>query len=330
MLADYVRNSGFADIHVEELVRELVGILATYREEGSPLFPEVFVFDSAAGLTALAPSTGVISVNRVVLNGDSAKTIVKDCATIANRGWAIFAVKDGEAVRYGLFRSLRHSLATSAEESMCGLGQGVPVIMIRNRGQLVVELRNTNGERFTAALTTTPAQPSPLEGHVEKFVTAVIAKVEDSEQLKSYLVRVLTDALQNCHGTLMAVIDVPEAAVRPESLTDGTWPDPPINLSELFRAAKGNDAVAHADLVAAETLMRGMINSDGVVVFGSNGTILSYRVFLKPQQQEHAGLPEAGGGRRRTFELMKLRVPAVFKAVFFRSQDGVTGCERNE
>jgi hypothetical protein len=72
----------------------------------------------------------------------------------------------------------------------------------------------------------------------------------------------------------------------------------------------------------------GMINSDGLVIIGANGTILAYRVFLKSEDPERNRLPDLGGGRRRTYELMKLRLGTVFQAVLFRSQDGETECQR--
>jgi hypothetical protein len=67
-----------------------------------------------------------------------------------------------------------------------------------------------------------------------------------------------------------------------------------------------------------------MIDSDGVVVFGSDGSVLGYHVFLQPNDEEKLNVPEFGGGRRRTFGLMRIRLNAVFSAVFFRSQDGET------
>ena len=48
-------------------------------------------------------------------------------------GWAVFVVKETDRFRYGLFRSVRHSLSTGAEESMIGLGKEVPVLLLRNR-----------------------------------------------------------------------------------------------------------------------------------------------------------------------------------------------------
>ena len=74
------------------------------------------------------------------------------------------------------------------------------------------------------------------------------------------------------------------------------------------QAHSSKDADSLSDLQATEALIEGMLNSDGVVVFGTNGTILAYRVILTSTNDEKVNLPDSGGGRRRTYELMKSRI----------------------
>ena len=52
---------------------------------------------------------------------------------------------------------------------MLGLEGGVPILLIRNRGHLVVELRNSKRGLFTATLRTVTATPSPLTEHIQRF-----------------------------------------------------------------------------------------------------------------------------------------------------------------
>jgi hypothetical protein len=303
-------------------------MLASYREEDIPLFPEVFVFASPEGLKALAPSSQQTTVGTLRLAAESSEAILKNCAPLAKGGWSIFVVKENEAFRYGLFRSMLHSLSTAAEESMGDLGKDVPVILIRNRGHFVVDLRTTTSKRFTVTLTTTLAEPSPLDKHVEAFSKAACSGLKDPSVFQSYLRRLITNILQDCHGTLLAVIKPPGKGKPHVSLKDGVWPTPVLALSDLHaRAQSTRTSEALADLIAAETLLRGMVNSDGVVVFGSDGTVQAYHVFLKPSSDERGKLSEDGGGRRRTYELMRQRLKSRFKAVLIRSQDGGMKCE---
>jgi hypothetical protein len=328
-LQDFVRDSGFSDIHLEDLVRELVGLLASYREEDLPLFPEVFIFHSEDGLKALAPSSKRTRLGGAELRGESAEVVVKNCAPLTGRGWAIFIVKEETRIGYGVFRSVLHSFATGATEAMPGLGKDAPVLLIRNLGHLTVELRSTTGRQFTASLKTLQPEPSRLQTHVDEFVDRASSSVVDQESFKPYLSRLLTEAVQHCHGTLLAVIDRPAGADQPSSLGDGVWPDPPISLAASHaNALQTKTAEALATLQSDEDLLKGMMGSDGVVVFGSDGSILAYRVFLIPDGEEAGKLPVRGGGRRRAYELMKLRTPSIFKAALIRSQDGETEFSR--
>lgn len=329
-LHDFIRGSGCQDVDLEELVREFVGLLAAYREEGASLFPQMFVFLSATGLRALV-STGEVTIGHANVSASSAARIVKDCAPLAAEGWSIFVLRENDSIRYGVFRSLAHSVAVPADEAMRDLGFEVPVLLIRNRGHLTVELRSSTGHQFTVALTTTPAMSSTIEAHVSNLIDSATSALSNCANFKAYLGRLVAEVLQYCHGTLIAVIDLAENEQRHNTLTDGVWLEQPVDLAERYRnATTSSSAETLSDLRAAEMLLKGMINSDGIVVFGTNGTILGYRVFLKPRNEEAAGLPETGGGRRRTFELMRLRTPTIFKAALIRSQDGATQCERSE
>jgi hypothetical protein len=329
-LQDFVRQSGFSCVLTEETVRELVCLLASYREENVLLFPEVFVVDKLDALNSLAPGLQRLAVRSDTLGAALAAKMLKDCASLASGGWAVYVAKTGEtSAEYGMIRAQRHSFARSAEESMLNLGNAAPVLLVRNRGHLVVELRNSNGARYTVALTSTPAAPSPLSTNVERFVQAAAGVAEeDRVRFVPYLVRLLTELLQRCHGTLLAVFDFSESGLPPPSLADGVWLKPAISLAAMHAAAvRESSADALADLQSVELLLSGMINSDGVVVFDAKGGILAYRVFLKPEDSERRNLPEVGGGRRRAYELMQLRIGTVFKAVLIRSQDGETDCK---
>jgi hypothetical protein len=174
-------------------------------------------------------------------------------------------------------------------------------------------------------LTTTQPSPSETEAHVTRFAFAATTALKDQPEFRSYLRRLLLETIQACHGTLLAVID---DGSNSAGLKDGVWPNPPIDFFALYSGATtSKSADALADLNGAESLLSGMMNSDGVLVFSAGGKLLAYRVFLSASGEEKAVIPEVGGGRRRTYELMKLRLGNSFQSVFFRSQDGETKCE---
>lgn len=330
-LMDFLNGSGIACAHTAELVRDITCLLASYREEDVPLFPDVFVLTDLAKLASISPGTQRVTIKAGIPLNVAAERVLKDCASLAVRGWSVYVAKTAENVaEYGLFRSAMHSFATTAEEMMIEQGN-VPMVLVRNRGRLVVELRNSKNETLTASFTSAPAAESAFAQHVSKFVeTAASALNEPHAQgFRQYLSRLLTDLLQNCHGTLLMVHSVPEGNQAPEQLSSGVWLTTSVDLYNAYVSAMdAKDANSLAALTAAEALLGGMIGSDGVVVFGNNGSVLGYRIFLKPTDDEKKALPEEGGGRRRTYALMKSRLGEHMKAAFFRSQDGHTECEK--
>jgi hypothetical protein len=242
----------------------------------------------------------------------------------------VAAIGEDQA-EYGVFRSRMHSFATSAEEAMTDYDEDSPCLIVRNRGRLVVELLNTKKETFTATFTAAEATTSQLAGHVVDFALVVSSSLtaDLQERFAAYLARALLNLLQHCHGTLLAAHVTPENREAPEPLSDGVWLTIPLDLAGAYRDAVGSsDAESLAVLQAYESLLSGMIASDGVVVFGTNGTLLGYRVFLKPTEEEKKSLPDRGGGRRRTYALMEQRLGEQLKAALFRSQDGDTECKK--
>lgn len=85
-----------------------------------------------------------------------------------------------------------------------------------------------------------------------------------------------------------------------------------------YREHKDDEALAK--LVRATALLKGMLGSDGIVVFRSNGSIVAYRAFLQPKGKS-AGVV-AGGARRRTFESLREGIGSDFEGVLMCSQDG--------
>ncbi len=328
---DFLNDSGIACARISEFVRDITCLLAIYREEDVPMFPDVFVLTDPANLASISPGTERVMIKAGIPLNTAAEPVLKDCASLAVKGWSVYVGKTADNVaEYGLFRSAMHSFATTAEEMMIEQGE-VPMVLVRNRGHLVVELRNSKNETLTASFTSAPAAESPFAHQVLTFAETAASALSGPHvpSFQQYLSRLLTDLLQHCHGTLLMVHSVPEGDQAPEQLSGGVWLKKSIDLYNAYVSAlDANDASSLASLSACESLLGGMIGSDGVVIFGDNGSVLGYRIFLKPSDDEKKALPEKGGGRRRTYSLMQSRLGEQVKAAFFRSQDGHTECQK--
>jgi len=207
------------------------------------------------------------------------------------------------------------------------LGPSVKLIFIKNCGHHAVELHTTSGEKLTAVFRIATASHLGMESQIRQFVDFASASLVDAFEFRAYFRRILSNVIQHCHGTLLAVIPPFDTTV-PASILNAVRPIPHVDFAGLHgEAIRLRDADSLADLKAAEVLLAGMTGSDGIVVFGSDGTLKAYRSFIRPEPNEAILLPLEGGARRRTFELMKIRIPAQYTAAFYRSRDGETRCE---
>jgi hypothetical protein len=75
-----------------------------------------------------------------------------------------------------------------------------------------------------------------------------------------------------------------------------------------------------------ESLLRGMIGSDGVTIMGTDGSIRAFRVFVQGSGKKAGGRQQAasGGARSRAFDVLRGYVGKTLRAALFRSHDGRT------
>ena len=74
------------------------------------------------------------------------------------------------------------------------------------------------------------------------------------------------------------------------------------------------------------SLLQGMLNSDGIVIFDDRGRLLGYNCFVKVTQAANV----IGGARKRAFATLVNKLGNGLQAVFMQSQDGWSEFRRNE
>jgi hypothetical protein len=165
-----------------------------------------------------------------------------------------------------------------------------------------------------------------MGGEVAKFAAVVCSSVDAAarEQATAYIAKVLTDALRGSHGALLAVT-LSSRKLNQERFADGVILADPIPLVQTMLAAvQENTATAASLLRSQESLLRGMITSDGVTILGTNGSIRAFRVFVRPSTKGGSGQAASGGARSRAFEVLRACVGKSLAAAMIRSQDGRT------
>lgn len=327
---DFVKDSGFGSSSAAEIVADLAFYLSEYREEDIPLFPDVYIVErthEANVLSSLAPGCERIPIGTTPISHCGAKCL-KDCAPLAERGWAIFLAIDDKQAQYGLFRAFDLPVAVTASESLTDHdSEAGAVILIRNCASKCVELIDGTGQHLELSLTPVSPSSQAVSTHLRSLAQIIVQDTspDDREALQGYFERVLTESIRSSHGALVAVVQS-DLTSLPAEFSEYVALSSPLGFEEAFRSLRiSRDATSLSLLQARETLLSGMIASDGVTILGTNATLRAFRLFVRPTEAESKAMASVrGGGRTRAFEVLKSRIGAPFVAAFFRSQDGRT------
>lgn len=313
---------------------ELVALLAAYREEDRRLFPQVYLLGPSKInlLQVIAPGEMVLKIGEAE-DGLStprlvASTALKTCASLAIDGWCVFIRRLNleQKFDFGLFRTTTEAYSDGPESHLKTLQ--LPTAIFRQCAENTVEIVNGVGGNLEISLTTATPSNQAASKQVLDFSRAACADVVESSknQASDYLGRILTEFLRESHGALLAVASC-KKPLDPEVFSDGVILQEPVLLIEtMLKAMRAKTAAGVLALRSQESLLHGMINSDGVTILGTDGSIRAFRVFVhRPRGLSEAQRKMApDGARSRAFEVLRSLVGETLQAALFRSQDGRT------
>lgn len=330
---DLIRKVGWNCARTSELIAGMVSQLAAYTEEGVPMSPSVFICRSASQLVRLAGNGEYIPLASDVPLESAGAKILKDAAPLCFGQWRIYVERseDGQRCRYGVFCGTSDPSSLTIDEVVLdAYDESFPVIRISQSATNKVEIRSNAGDGVEFRFNNDPdVEEIKVHQHIHQLAKAISAMSgEYSDLFTGYVDRILSTAVKDCHGTLIAV--VPSAKVDlPAEFSDLVRLEPPFHIYDRFQRhiAEGKTAASVSRLQAASELVSGFIDSDGITVFSDAGFVLGYRAFVK---SDNSGVPVMGGARSRAFGSMKALVGKSIVAAFFRSQDGRTEFLRSE
>lgn len=318
------------DLHCSRTSTLIVGIvsqLAAYTEEGVPLTPAVFICNSISELLQRAGVGEYLPLSGDIPLETSGPKILKAAAPLCRDNWRIYVERslDGSTCKFGVFCGSSDPSSLTVDEAILdGFSNDFPIVKISQNAVNKVEVRTNSGSgiefRFNDDVDVSNLN---AQAHIEGLATAISNGLGDQGKIfSSFVGRLLYSAINNCHGTLVAVISS-DSAELPDSLRDSVHLESPIDLYQRVKLHEdeGKTAASVSRLQAAAELVAGFINSDGITVFNSAGCILGYRAFIRSNDETPSA---SGGARSRAFAAMKQLVGSDLSAAFFRSQDGRT------
>jgi hypothetical protein len=251
--------------------------------------------------------------------------ILKAAAPLCSDNWRIYVERsqDGDRCRFGVFCGSSDPAALTVDEIVLdGLEVGFPIIRIAQSVTNKVELQTNIGDgiefRFNDDADVPDLDNKRRILDLANIVASALAPQGSS--FSGYVARLLTTAIRESHGTLIAVVS-DDTNVLPVALQDAISLDPPLDLYERHRLhhEEGATAASVSRLQVASELVSGFVRSDGITVLNTCGKVLGYRAFI---HMDSPTQPSAGGARSRAFAAMVGLLGTQLKAAFFRSEDG--------
>jgi len=298
---------------------ELIVLLARYKEEGMSLYPNVYLTNNLKTLNSMLPDGESLKIGASLADISGIADALKKCAPLATNGWLIFIEDKGNTLEYGVFKGSGNPISVLVDDVLMTENEGFIVVKAFQVADDCVEIRaNSGGQHYIFLNHRKEDSPPPLQflGKLVESIT-VGTPEKDKEPVSGFLNRMLFQSLRESHGCIIAVTSMAKA---PKFLSnDGVIFENPINFSRLvYNFKKDNIEASHLD--SKGYLLKGMLNSDGIILFDNKGCLLGYNCFVKVNNKDNI----IGGARKRAFASLKTKIGHGLSAVFMQSQDGWT------
>lgn len=329
-LDDFLKSLNLRDFKIHDGILRVVDRLKTYREEGRPLTPEIYIYlkKDATNVQKSIPYSRVMILGKGPIEINIFDLALKKCATLARDGWHIFLEIGKDEIVYGLFRTLNPFYSVPIENILLDTNSiDQPIIMIKQLAENVVLIKGPANTFLEVHFTTKPPISTSLKDHQKKLVQSIVKKVDPElkDSCESFFNRAILDASLHGHGFLVAVIN--KGKKIPIELNDGTILKKPISVLDMLRSVKKeNSIVSYSELQACLTTISGMLSSDGITLFDTAGRIIGYNIFIKLNLVRKKKTI-VGGARKRSYEALQKHVKdKTLTTAYYQSQDGDCDC----
>lgn len=324
-LVEFLRDEGMPSPHTAGGLVELVNLLSLYHEEGHAVSPKVFIFNDINTVKTI-PNHENILIGEGPKQTQTFRTVLKKCAPLAQRGWVIYILEKKESYEFGLIKNLGNTLSLTIEEILIETGEtAIPVVMAHQIFNRNVKITGTTRRIIYINFGADSDEATARLENLHSFLDSLITDVPDDskEQTNNFYDKLFTQALSEGHGMLALVIPCKEHTI-PKKLKDSTKLKSPICISQRINELLSNkDNVYSNDRVESYTsIIMGMLLSDGITIFNSQGDVLAFRSFVKHSAKDKTK-EITGGARSRTFFKLKDMVAnREILSAFMQSQDG--------
>jgi hypothetical protein len=320
----FLTTNGPARQGFAEFLSELVVCLSRYEEEGTALYPAVFICDRLETAIEKLGGRDPLLIGKGTRANETARQALKICSPLAERSqWAIFLAMSEKEISFGVFRAESSPLSPTAFSRLRAMEDrsGTFLLGITQVGQSIVEVRSIDGRAMQLYLSGSRIDSkSPLVVGRE-LVSAVSREAEEAYRpsLQDFYYRVFSDLIRVPHGSLIVV--TPASRPDLDIFVDGVILAEPVHVVDSIKSyILTPNAESAARIRAQAALIKGMLVCDGITLLRSDGAVIGYNAFI--ENINHDRLTTIGGARRRVFDALARHVGLGIELVVYRSQDG--------
>ncbi|WP_428944287.1 hypothetical protein ACQK5W_17120 [Pantoea sp. FN060301] len=311
--------------YLKEGILNLIDATSAYREEGQDLYPEVFITDNIDAVLQSLPFCKRVEISNKPASSMEFLQALKLCAPLSKNGWVIYINVEESTINYGLVSSEISELSPSFHKHSVGelseSGYEYAIAYLQNVGNKSVFLRGLQ----TSALISLSLNDrvNNIGKDLQSICNTIASDIDESYRsiCSAYFEKIIGEALITGHGSLIAVVkDEPLSIAKMQKKhSDGIYLPQPIDIFDfVMQSEKQKTREASTSNTLHSSLVKSMLHHDGVTILTTQGKVLGYHIFVKPEGAENEKI--IGGARSRAFEILKLS--NVFVSCFYKSQDG--------
>jgi len=313
---------------VRQILAETAIRVAHSKEEGVPFSSAVFVVESLEHLLKTVNGSNPISIGEGDADLKTVRVALKNSIPLGEgRQWAVYFVLNENHLEYGIFCTQRSTLKKTSFELLRQLDETSGAIVgITRLGSASLEVRGGGSCEYFDFSGVSDFHHNPQDV-IKAFASSITQDVplKIRPQCKTFYSRIIVEILNSGNGSLIVILKKGEQL--PEILSDGIWLKNPLKINSFIK----NYEETHSEkdslaLIDHGSLIRMMAAMDGVVVFGSDGSLYAYNCFIRAPLVGSPLKSVIGGARRRAFKILCKHLEQDLLAVFYHSQDGAAEC----
>lgn len=320
----FLKQEKMGCLTTQEGLPELINHLLYYKEEGRPLFPEIYIFDSIDLIRKVLINFQSCSIGNGPKTTETMIKALKKCAPMTGNGWMIYILRKKTAFDYGVFRAGTSIISVTITETLLDdEANKLNAIVIRQVAEKLIEVKGVKANTLLINYGNYEDIENSPTSNQHKFIETIVTNVDTKfkEPVTNFFRATFLEVLQKGHGALACTINYKTKSIA-KKLIDGIELSERINvLDTIAELLSKNDLLANSKLEGLYSLIIGMLNSDGITIFTDKGELVAFNVFIKHSKKVIKTITN-GGARMRTYLTLNEMIGKEIKSAYIQSQDG--------